>query len=445
MKKRLILLLVVIIAVVSSYIFFTYFERIPPTVDWQNFSNYLNKETLLKITASDEGQGLRRVEVTFKQGGKTYQILSEDYTDTKVTPKNKTYDIPFDTKKLRILDGEGILTLSVQDNSFWSFGNGNSSKREFKTTIDTKPPIIAVLSTDHVVTKGGTEIAVYEASPDTFTTGVKVGEHFFPGHKGAFEDEGKYISFFSYPYNLTVGEPLFIIASDRAGNTVKKNLPTLVKHKNYRKRTITLSDNFLRRKVPEVMSSANLEESGDLLEDFLLVNRKLREEQDEKIKALAKNSKPELMWEGGFLPLKNAKVESQFADFRTYVYKGNVVDKKYHLGYDLAATKRYPISASNSGLVVLTDNLGIYGNSVIIDHGFGISTLYAHMSSIDVNEGDKVAKGAVIGNTGDSGLAGGDHLHFGLLIHDTPVTPIEWWDRNWVKNRILRRLENAKD
>ena len=445
MKKRLILLLLVIIAGVSSYIFFTYFERIPPTVDWQNFSNYLNKETLLKITASDEGQGLRRVEVTFKQGGKTYQILSEDYTDTKVTPKNKTYDIPFDTKKLRILDGEGILTLSVQDNSFWSFGNGNSSKREFKTTIDTKPPIIAVLSTDHVVTKGGTEIAVYEASSDTFTTGVKVGEHFFPGHKGAFEDEGKYISFFSYPYNLTVGEPLFIIASDRAGNTVKKNLPTLVKHKNYRKRTITLSDNFLRRKVPEVMSSANLEESGDLLEDFLLVNRKLREEQDEKIKALAKDSKPELMWEGGFLPLKNAKVESQFADFRTYVYKGNVVDKKYHLGYDLAATKRYPISASNSGLVVLTDNLGIYGNSVIIDHGFGISTLYAHMSSIDVNEGDKVAKGAVIGNTGDSGLAGGDHLHFGLLIHDMPVTPIEWWDRNWVKNRILRRLENAKD
>lgn len=445
MKKWTILLLIVIVLGVSSYIFFTYFERIPPTADWHNFSNYLNTETLLKITASDKGQGLRRVEVTFSQGKKTYPIHAEDYTEMEVTPLNKTFEISFNTKKLRIQDGEGILTIMVQDNSFWHFGEGNSTKLEFKITIDTKPPIIAILSTDHVVTKGGTEIAVYEASSDTFTTGVKVGEYFFPGYKGAFEDERKYISFFSYPYNLPVGEPLFIIASDRAGNTVKKNLSILVKHKNYRKRTITLSDNFLKRKVPEVLSSSNLEESGNLLEDFLLVNKKLREEQDEKIKEIVKNSTPKLMWEGGFIQLKNAKVESQFADFRTYMYKGKLVDKKYHLGFDLASTKRHPIGASNSGVIVFTGNLGIYGNSVMIDHGFGISTLYAHMSSIDVNEGDKVEKGAIIGKTGDTGLAGGDHLHFGLFIHDTPVTPIEWWDSNWVKNRILRRLENAKD
>jgi murein DD-endopeptidase MepM/ murein hydrolase activator NlpD len=62
------------------------------------------------------------------------------------------------------------------------------------------------------------------------------------------------------------------------------------------------------------------------------------------------------------------------------------------------------------------------------------------MSTIDVAVGDSVERGAIIGRTGETGLAGGDHLHFGVYLHGTPVTPIEWWDAKWVRNRILKRL-----
>jgi hypothetical protein len=296
-----------------------------------------------------------------------------------------------------------------------------------------------------VVLQGGSEIIVYRASTDTVATGVEVGERFFPGHRGAFEDRDTHIAFFSYPYDLPPGEPLFIVAEDRAGNTTKKGLPVLVKPKQYRKRTANLTDGFLKRKIPEVISFAELRESGDLLKDFLLLNSELRGRQAEEIKAITKDSMPEVMWKGGFLQFKNTKVEARFADFRTYVYKGSVVDRQYHLGFDLAAIKRYPVGASNDGVVVFNDRLGIYGNTVVIDHGFGIFTQYSHLSSIDVEQGKRVGKGEPIGRTGETGLAGGDHLHFSVHIHGTPVNPIEWWDENWVKNRISRRLRAVGD
>ncbi|MFQ5900105.1 MAG: M23 family metallopeptidase [Thermodesulfobacteriota bacterium] len=445
MKKKVLIFFFALLLGIIGYSFFTFFEQTPPSGEWQNRSNYLSNGTILRISVSDIGRGLNRVEITYHQGKNIFPLHLENYSDRETALKKAAFEIPVDLKKLGIKDGEGVIAINIQDRSLWNFAKGNSTSLKYAVAVDTKPPLVTILTTDHVVIQGGSEITVYKASADTVTTGVKVGEYFFPGHKGTFEDENTYLAFFSYPYNLPPGEPIFIIAQDGAGNTVKKNLSILVKPKRYRNRTIKLTDKFLRRKLPELISIANLEESGDLLKDFLFVNREVRGQQDEKIKIITKDSKPELMWKGGFLQLRNAKVESRFADFRTYTYNGKVVDEKYHLGFDLAATKRYPIGASNTGLVVFADNLGIYGNSVIIDHGFGIFTLYSHMNSIDVNEGDRVEKGAVIGKTGETGLAGGDHLHFGVLIHGTPVTPIEWWDKKWVKNRILRRIKAAED
>ena len=139
--------------------------------------------------------------------------------------------------------------------------------------------------------------------------------------------------------------------------------------------------------------------------------------------------------------MTNSKVEANFADERTYVYQGETIDHAYHLGYDLAVTKKHPVGAANSGIVVFAGDLGIYGNTVVIDHGLGISTLYGHLSSLDVQAGDKVEKKHKIGKTGETGLAGGDHLHFATLIHGVPVLPLEWWDGKWIKDNIQSKLE----
>ena len=156
----------------------------------------------------------------------------------------------------------------------------------------------------------------------------------------------------------------------------------------------------------------------------------------------AAQTAPELLWRGTvFHPFTNSSAESAFADQRTYVYQGKVVDHQVHLGFDLASFAGTPIVAANRGKVLFADELGIYGNCVIVDHGYGVQSLYAHLSSMDVKPGDLVEKEQPIGRSGMTGLAGGDHLHFTMLVNGQMVNPIEWWDAHWIEDRILRKIK----
>ncbi len=99
--------------------------------------------------------------------------------------------------------------------------------------------------------------------------------------------------------------------------------------------------------------------------------------------------------------------------------RGREVDQQVHLGFDLAVTANVPVVAANSGVVLNASWLGIFGNCVIIDHGMGVQSLYGHLSSFDVKVGDTVTKGQMLGRSGMTGLAGGDHLHFTMLVGGT--------------------------
>jgi murein DD-endopeptidase MepM/ murein hydrolase activator NlpD len=445
MKRFTITLLFLVVVGLGVFAYYTVLEPVRPTAEWLNGREKVGGGAGLNLYIADEGRGLKSVEVIFRRGEETMVTLySEDFSNEGSPVMDRAFSVPLDIKKLYIEDGEGVIVLTVTDRSYWNLGRGNSVKLEYPVVVDTVAPKIGLLSANHVVVLGGSEVAVFSASPDTVRAGVRVGDYFFPGQTGAFEDDDTYAAFFSYPYDLPPGVPLFIEAEDGAGNHYKRNLPALVKMRHYRKRKITITDDFIIRKVPEVMSSSGIEETGDLLMDFLVVNGELRERGAETIEGVTKYSAPGRMWEGGFGEFRNAAVQSKYADLRTYYYEGQVVDEQYHLGFDLAATKQYPVPASNSGEVVFAGNLGIYGNTIVIDHGLGVSTLYAHLSGMDVDKGARVEKGEEIGRTGDTGLAGGDHLHFSVLVHGVPVTPLEWWDEKWVKNRILRRLSESR-
>ena len=148
-----------------------------------------------------------------------------------------------------------------------------------------------------------------------------------------------------------------------------------------------------------------------------------------------------ILWKGAFAQLSNSKVEANFADHRTYVYNGETIDTSYHLGYDLSVTKHYAVEAANSGVVAFTGDLGIYGNTVILDHGLGLFTLYGHLSSIDVKPGDSIGPRQIIGRTGETGLAAGDHLHYGVYLQGVAVLPVEWWDGKWINDNIQPKLE----
>jgi len=116
---------------------------------------------------------------------------------------------------------------------------------------------------------------------------------------------------------------------------------------------------------------------------------------------LPKSRAQEMLWSKPFVAIPNGKVMAGFADSRTYLHQGNVVDRQTHLGYDLAVTRRAPVPAANDGIVALARYFGIYGNAVVINHGCGIMSLYGHLSNIGVTPGQKVARGDTIGQTGE--------------------------------------------
>ena len=185
------------------------------------------------------------------------------------------------------------------------------------------------------------------------------------------------------------------------------------------------SASFLQRVVPAILENTpgfKAPDPHDLVGSFLAINRDLRRENAETIAAYARKSAPQILWKGAFAQLGNSQVEALFADHRTYVYQGKEIDRQVHLGFDLAVTANVPVLAANDGRVLHADYLGIYGNCVILDHGFGVQTLYGHLSSIDVKAGDAVHKLQPLGRSGMTGLAGGDHLHFTMLVDGRPVS-----------------------
>ena len=177
------------------------------------------------------------------------------------------------------------------------------------------------------------------------------------------------------------------------------------------------------------------------LDQFLWVNRRLRQKNYEEITAVCQRTENQLYWQGPFLRLPGSARRAGFADRREYIYQGRTVDRQVHLGVDLASTQQAEVPAANRGRVIFADSIGIYGKTVVIDHGFGLFSMYSHLSSYEVAKGQMVSKGERIGHTGVTGLAGGDHLHFSMLVHQTFVNPVEWWDAAWILNNITAKIE----
>jgi murein DD-endopeptidase MepM/ murein hydrolase activator NlpD len=340
-----------------------------------------------------------------------------------------------------VKEGPAVLRVRARDSSLWRFFSGNETVLQKELTIDLTPPTLQLIAEDRYINFGGVGVIVYKPSADTARSGVKVGDHFFPGYKGQAKGQpDHFIAFFAHPYSAQAQAKAVLVATDKAGNTGEMPLSYELKNVKYGKSTIFVTDSFIQSKVAPLLNGGAAR--GDSPKEiFLAVNNRLRKQNDDKIEAITKKSSPTILWKGAFVQLSNSKVEANFADERTYTYNGEPIDKAYHLGYDLSVTKRYPVEAANSGTVAFAGDLGIYGNSVILDHGLGLFTLYSHLSSIDVKDGDAVQQRQVLGKTGETGLAAGDHLHYGVYLHGVAVLPVEWWDPKWINDNIQPKLD----
>ncbi|HSE85871.1 MAG TPA: M23 family metallopeptidase [Candidatus Binatia bacterium] len=423
----------------GSYVLIPKFEWHKPQVKITPDSDTIGLAPI-EIEINETGTGLKSVAVTLSAAGTERSLISETYDppvmQTKVTVAS--------SKLSGIKEGPAVFRISARDRSLWSFFRGNEAVIQKNVTIDITPPALELISDDPYVNFGGVGLVAYKTSSDALTSGVKIGNYFFPGYKGQTKDPNTYIAFFAHPYNVSEDEKAVLVASDKAGNSRELRLAYILKDVKYKKSTIPISDDFIQGKVAPLLNDVGARQ-GNPKDIFIKVNNGLRKENEDKIRVVGQKTANRMLWSGPFVQLSNSKVEANFADARTYLYRDQAIDTAYHLGFDLSVTKRYPVEAANSGVVSFVGDLGIYGNTVIIDHGLGLSTLYGHLSSIDVKEGDQIKQQQIIGKTGETGLAVGDHLHFATLLQGTPVLPKEWWDAKWIKDNIQPKLDSSTE
>ena len=309
-----------------------------------------------------------------------------------------------------------------------------------KSFIDFTPPRVDILFAPYGIMTGGSGAVRITVSEDSELS-LKIGKLTFPFYKVG---NNVYVSLFAIPIDFRGN--VLIEAKDKIGNITQIELPSVLKIKKYPRYRIELKGK--EKKI--LFKIANLlgEEASKLsfIQAFKKVNEELRQENEEFISEIGKKTEKKLYWKGKFLQLKNSKVVSVFGEKRIYTYGGKKISESYHWGYDLASVRNAPVEAANSGKVIFAGFLGIYGNTVIIDHGYGLMSLYGHLAEFKVKKGDIVKKGQIIGYTDTTGLAFGDHLHYEMMIYGIPVNPIEWWDRKWIKNNILPafQLSGAK-
>ena len=440
------------LAIVAFYLVMTAFHQwgdaTPPRITLVEPFTQAGPTTPLILRVEDAETGLQEVTVRLVQNLESYTLAQEQFpAQLPVGGSSQlTFDlnlIPFGDDIIPKRRGQAKLVVAARDNSWRGFFEGNWARIEQDVAVKFTPPRLEVLSPPLPVSQGGAGTVAYRVSDDARRHGVRIGETFFPGYPNP-DRAFTAFSLFAFPHDLPASTPVTLVADDGLGNHAEQRLDVTVHPKKWRSRTITISDRFIEQTIrPIIAQNPELEDLGDPLGNFLQVNNVLRKQTAEQLTALAAASLPEFQWNGAFLQLSNSQVEAGFADHREYRYGGNVVDTQYHLGFDLAVTKHYPVEAANDGTTVLAENFGIYGNAIVIDHGYGLQSLYAHLSSFAAEKGDVVRKGQIIGRSGMTGLAAGDHLHFSLLLHGVQINPVEWWDRRWVQSRINAPLHRV--
>jgi murein DD-endopeptidase MepM/ murein hydrolase activator NlpD len=449
--KKIIFLIILVLAAAITIIFWPetlglkFLEKKAPQISLK----HENGSILLSI--SDES-GISNITVKSEQNGQTTELL------------NKNYDSPVKSDELNINysklpEGKASITAVVKDAAFWK----NKAEANQEVLIDYSPPKVRLLSLQHVAAQGGAEFVVYSAEDSNLEShGVKVDGNFFPGFK--IEDAGvspvpnTYVSLFALPLGYAnEASPAEISVKDTAGNEINIPLHFRLEKKSQADVQMKLKEDYLNAKAAELFpgylkasagtENASAQKPADVPENlwkFKLINRNYRDLLDAELKKLFESSTLPRQWKEVFMKPMPSATSSTFGEKRTYSFNGLDGGYSVHNGLDLASVDHDKVFAANNGIVVLSKEFGIYGNAIVIDHGLGLFSLYGHLSSSEVKINDKVTRGQEIGRTGQTGLAGGDHLHFEFRLRNVPVTPIEWWDSKWIKDNIDGKLADLQ-
>lgn len=420
-----------------------------PEIRIESTRPVIGRSTAMTVQAIEKGRGLSRVRIELDQEGRQVVLADKSYSYRSLMdfwgPRTEQDEIRLEVGRQKIPTlkaGKATIRVTADRAGTW-LRQPQPVVQELTLPVRLTPPSIQILSSQTNVAQGGSEAVVYRVGESSVRDGVRAGSWWFPGYPlpgGGPQDR---FALFSIPYSTSAPDAK-LVAEDGAGNAAEVAFVNLFFAARFRSDTLPISDAFLAQVVPEILSqSPSIQDRGNPVDNYLAINGELRTANAELLKELAKRSKPEFLWSKPFLMIPNGQAMAGFGDRRTYEYNGRVIDHQDHLGHDFAVTRQAPVPAANSGIVLFAGYLGIYGNAVVVDHGYGLASLYGHLSSIAVGEGQTVARGDILGKTGQTGLAAGDHLHFTTLLQGLPVTSIEWSDGHWIRDHLARKLGAA--
>jgi len=435
-KAWFLVVVVVLLSVVGSVSYLGWRQSVPGVVSHTAPPRFVGHKTSLVFTLEATRGNVARVEIRVAQTGSSAVVV------TREGALGQRVDIPvvLESATLGLREGGASLEVWARDDFWRPFRLKERAIATYPVTVDLTPPRIEVLGATRYVAAGGSGLVAFRVTGASRAT-VSAGKLVEPSFPWGPPERGARVALVALPWDLAPGASLAITAEDEAGNVASRALPSELRSRRFPRDRIEIKDAFLQAKVPELLPQRS--PSQRLVDGFLVINRELRRQAEETKRRIGASSAETPLWEGPLVQPSRTKVFANFAEMRTYLYGGREIDKQVHYGYDLASTRQSSVPAANRGAVVFAGPLTIYGNTVIVDHGLGLQTLYAHLSSIEVKVGDVVAKGQELGRTGATGLAMGDHLHFEVLVNGVSVTPLEWWDAKWIRDHITKPLREA--
>lgn len=442
-KKFLIYIFIAVLIGVVSFLFFSpVFERNAPKIKIDDIV-YWNLKSPIKLSLSDDNE-IKDYEIIYKDDKNEIKLDSNVIRQIKGEIDLEVLSPKFDVKYIPL---NPSLVINVTDTSKWNFFMGNKISKKVQLQIDKNNPIANVISNSYAIARGGSAAVVVEIKDENlkdFYISFNDEERFelIPFYKDGF-----YMAIIAWPIYMDEFKGVNLVAVDLANNKSVKKVPLYLKKFKIKVDDLKINDDFINKVSKEVLVKSSIDVPFESREIFIKSNNYLREKNVNRIKYEARENMFKGMVSGfklkPFKRLPNSMTFAGYGEKRNYYYNGEKIDEAWHLGIDWASVKKAKIFTSNSGKVIFNEYLGIYGNTVIIDHGYGVASLYAHTSSSNVNLNDLVNTNDYIANTGSSGAVFGDHLHFGILVQGIEVNPNEWQSKQWIKENVTDIVNNS--
>ncbi|MBZ7935866.1 M23 family metallopeptidase [Campylobacter sp. B0100352/1] len=404
---------------------------------------YTNLEKPISVHIKDENHSIKNVKIILKKDDQDSGMLIADEKIQKLNDITLQVALPKSSEKSKSF----IMEIIAENDCFWNIFDQDKAKKQIAIIVDNASPKINILSNSYQIEQGGAASVVFSAKD------ANLDQVYIETNRGKIFKATPYIKDGYYAALIAWDARddefrAYVIATDKAGNTSKERIRYYFLNRKYKVSNISLTDSFLDGKIENLAQEyAPKDNNFTRFDKFKFVNETLRNDNEKLIHEITSNvleDKIDNFSLNLFLPLKHALKVGDFADHRYYSYNGQFVSDSYHMGIDLASVREAPIFSNNSGKVVFAQKNGIYGLNLIVYHGFGVYSLYGHCSSKDIDVGEKIASQSVIARTGKSGLALGDHLHFGVLVQGVETRPEQWQDRKWIEENIYKVLNNGK-